>query len=131
MYTYPKSHGNVIKCIGYFEDNLHLYNIESFSSGIGVLAAYSSPLLCSSRRFYQFFDMVLLNHIPRCFIFIVAIRRPPSATLYCLDFCWYIGNVFFLIICFVTFLSEFLLVLFEFSWETSRSTQKSFLLLCL
>lgn len=96
-----------------------------------MLTTYSSPLLCSSRRFYQFFDMVLLNHIPRYFIFIVAIRRPPSSTLYCLDFCWYIGNILFFIIDFVTFLSEFLLVLFEFSWETSRSTQKSFLLLCL
>ena len=70
------SHWKDIKSIDYLGDILHLYNIVSFNTGIGVLSTYFSLLLCSSRGFYQFFVMVLVMLISRYFVFIIAIRRP-------------------------------------------------------
>lgn len=71
-----------IKCIDYLGDSFHLYSVESFSSGIGMLSTYSRPLLCSSRRFCHFSNIVFVMLISRYFLFIVAILRPPCLPHY-------------------------------------------------
>ena len=133
-FTYnSKSNWDGLKCVDYLGDNFHLYNIESFSSGIGVLSTYSSPLLCSSRRFYYFFIWYLLC-LFLGILYLLLLLEDPHLPHYVVLI---IVDIYrkFLILYFVIFLPEFLLVLFWVflvdNHSICRSTQKSYLLLCL